>query len=64
MTARVGVGIVGCGADSRKHLPTLIGLDELDVVAVADLDPSRAAEPPARPGNFAQGWTCLTEAIP
>lgn len=36
------VGIVGCGfVAEHRHLPTLAGLTEVDVVAVADIDTAR-----------------------
>ncbi|WP_019179746.1 Gfo/Idh/MocA family protein [Microbacterium yannicii] len=37
------VGIVGLGVISRQYLDTLLGSDQVRVVAVADLDASRAA---------------------
>ncbi|MFC7843609.1 Gfo/Idh/MocA family protein [Streptomyces sp. NPDC057382] len=51
MSARGGVGIVGCGAISRQYLATLASLDELELVAVSDLDSARArAVADAHPG--------------
>ncbi|MFK3980628.1 Gfo/Idh/MocA family protein [Micromonospora sp. NPDC050397] len=38
------VGVVGLGVISRAYLETLVGHPALNVVAVADLDPSRSAE--------------------
>ncbi|MFE6235926.1 Gfo/Idh/MocA family protein [Cellulosimicrobium sp. NPDC057862] len=45
-----GVGIVGCGAISGQYLETLPRLDGLRLVAVADLDPGRAAAVAAERG--------------
>ncbi|MFD6418119.1 Gfo/Idh/MocA family protein [Streptomyces sp. NPDC060194] len=51
MSARTGVGIVGCGAISGQYLATLAASDTLALVAVADLDPVRAhAVADAHPG--------------
>src|ERR1700744_4050275 len=41
MTRLTGV-IVGCGAIAREHLTVLAELDNVDVVAVCDISPSRA----------------------
>ncbi|MFE7710174.1 Gfo/Idh/MocA family protein [Streptomyces sp. NPDC057486] len=42
MSARTGVGLVGCGAISRQYLATLAALEEIELVAVSDLAPARA----------------------
>jgi predicted dehydrogenase len=36
------IGVIGCGKVSQMYLPVLTGMSSLDVVAVADLDPSSA----------------------
>jgi UDP-N-acetyl-2-amino-2-deoxyglucuronate dehydrogenase len=38
----VRVGIVGCGRIARNHVSALRGVDGVEVVAVADVDPGRA----------------------
>ncbi|MFD4022184.1 Gfo/Idh/MocA family protein [Streptomyces sp. NPDC058576] len=51
VSARTGVGIVGCGAISGQYLTTLAASQDLELVAVADLDPARAgAVADAHPG--------------
>ncbi|HEX4443328.1 MAG TPA: Gfo/Idh/MocA family oxidoreductase [Galbitalea sp.] len=37
-----GIGIIGLGNISRSYLDTLVGIEDVRVVAVADLDPGRA----------------------
>jgi predicted dehydrogenase len=44
MTAPLRVGFAGCGeVAAEKHLPAVAELPEIDVVAVADIDPARLA---------------------
>ncbi len=42
MTAPLRVGMVGCGAISAQYLATFDRLSDVELVAVADLDPARA----------------------
>ncbi|MCE6994721.1 Gfo/Idh/MocA family oxidoreductase [Saccharothrix sp. S26] len=50
MTAPLGVGVVGTGVISEEYLRNLTSFPDLRVVAVADLDPARAAASAARHG--------------
>jgi predicted dehydrogenase len=44
MTTRLRVGFAGCGeVSAEKHIPALADVPEIDVVAVADVDPQRLA---------------------
>jgi predicted dehydrogenase len=55
-TAKARVGMIGCGAISGAYLGTLPRLRNLDLVAVADLDPERAkAAATSYPGARALG---------
>lgn len=57
------VGIVGCGAISRAYLETLSRLGDVEVSAVADLDPERAkAAASAWPGASALDVDQLMES--
>jgi predicted dehydrogenase len=47
---RVGVGIIGCGLISAQYVATFERLPFLRLVAVADLDPARAAAVAGRAG--------------
>lgn len=47
------VGIIGCGAIAGQYLDTFARTPTVDLVAVADLDPSRAAAAAARCGAAA-----------
>lgn len=38
MTRPLGVGIVGCGFAASRHLPAIAGIDEAEIVALADID--------------------------
>jgi UDP-N-acetyl-2-amino-2-deoxyglucuronate dehydrogenase len=42
VTGTVRVALVGCGRISRNHLDAIARIDELELVSVADSDPSRA----------------------
>ena len=44
------VGVLGAGYIGKKHLDTLLGFDDVRVVAVADSQPERAREQAARCG--------------
>ncbi|MGM1062802.1 Gfo/Idh/MocA family protein [Saccharothrix sp. Mg75] len=50
MTAPVGVGVIGAGVISATYLENLTGFPDLRVLAVADLDPARAAARAAEHG--------------
>ena len=50
-----GIGIVGLGFISRAYLSTLAQYPDLKIVAVADLDETRAAEVAAETGAEAVG---------
>lgn len=50
MSAPVGVGVVGTGVISDEYLRNLTAFPDLRVLAVADLDPERAAARAARHG--------------
>lgn len=58
----VGVGLVGAGTISTEYLATFASAPDLEVVAIADLDPVRAAEAAARaPGARATTTEDLLE---
>jgi UDP-N-acetyl-2-amino-2-deoxyglucuronate dehydrogenase len=42
VTGTVRVALVGCGRISRNHLDAIARIDDLELVSVADTDPSRA----------------------
>src|SRR5689334_20797821 len=42
VTGKVRVALIGCGRISRNHLDAIARIDELQLVAVADSDLSRA----------------------
>jgi predicted dehydrogenase len=48
-----GIGVVGLGNISRAYLGTLVGIEDVRIVAVADLDPARAAAAAAETGATA-----------
>ncbi|ONI89198.1 oxidoreductase [Saccharothrix sp. ALI-22-I] len=50
MSAPVGVGVIGAGVISDTYLSNLTGFPDVRVLAVADLDPARAAAQAARHG--------------
>lgn len=54
------VGIVGCGAISKKYLENSKRLDAFDVVAVADTRPEAAR---ARAGEFGVPRACTTDEL-
>ena len=51
MTTPLRVGIIGCGFATRdRHLPAIGRIDEVEVVALADLDAAVLAEVAGRSG--------------
>jgi predicted dehydrogenase len=50
MTAPLGIGVIGAGVISDTYLSNLTGFPDVRVLAVADLDPARAAAQAARHG--------------
>ncbi|WP_158851680.1 Gfo/Idh/MocA family protein [Saccharothrix deserti] len=50
MSAPVGVGVIGAGVISDTYLSNLTGFPDVRVLAVADLDPARAAAQATRHG--------------
>ena len=42
MSADLRVGLVGAGGVGARHATTLAGLDDVDLVAITDVDPARA----------------------
>ena len=40
--ARLKAGVIGCGGHSQRHLQTYAEMPEMELVAVADLNPERA----------------------
>jgi myo-inositol 2-dehydrogenase/D-chiro-inositol 1-dehydrogenase len=60
----VRIGLIGAGAIARRHLQTLAGCD-VEVTAVCDPDPGRAAEAAAGPGAVQySGWEQMLEVEP
>jgi predicted dehydrogenase len=60
----VRIGLIGAGAIARRHLQTLAGC-EVEVTAVCDADPDRAAEAAAGPGAAQySGWEQMLEVEP
>jgi predicted dehydrogenase len=62
----IRLGIIGCGRVARQiHLPVLIGLPQLDVVALAESDPERLQNTADRFGvvsRYAQGEELLKDS--
>ncbi|MCY7342596.1 MAG: Gfo/Idh/MocA family oxidoreductase [Pseudonocardia sp.] len=52
--ARIRIGVVGAGGVAARHVKVLSGMDDAQVVGIADLDPERAGRLAAECG--AQAW--------
>lgn len=54
------VGVIGCGGISGAHIPALMPLDDVRIVAVADIRPERARAAAERTGaRIAPDWQSL-----
>ena len=61
IAGRVRVALLGCGRISRNHLEAIAKVEELELVAVADTDRSRAEEAGASSG--VPGFASLNEML-
>ncbi len=51
--AKLGVGVVGCGGNGRRHVELYASMDEVDLIGVCDLDAGVATEIAGRYGTKA-----------